>query len=30
MWTGSRSQLDPQPGCRTGLLMAEVFTAAVN
>lgn len=30
VWTDSRLQLDSQPGCRTGLLMEEVFTAAVK
>ncbi len=29
IWTDSRRQLDPLPGCRTGLAMEEVFTAAV-
>ena len=29
IWTDSRRQLDPAPGCRTGLAMEEVFTARV-
>ena len=30
IWTDSRHQLAPMPGCRTGLAMEEVFTAAVT
>jgi hypothetical protein len=30
IWTDSRAQLDPFAGCRTGLAMEEVFTAAVT
>jgi hypothetical protein len=30
IWTDTRFQMDPAPGCRTGLLMEEVFTAAVK
>jgi hypothetical protein len=30
IWTDSRNQLRPLPGCRTGLAMEEVFTAAVS
>ncbi len=30
IWTDSRLNTDPAPGCRTGLLMEEVFTAAVR
>src|SRR5690349_2279591 len=30
IWTDSRRQLDPQPGCSTGLLMEEVFTGLVK
>ena len=30
IWTDSRIQLAPRPGCRTGLAMEEVFTAAVT
>ena len=30
IWTDSRSNTDPVPGCRTGLRMEEVFTAAVK
>jgi hypothetical protein len=30
VWTDSRRQSYGQPGCRTGLLMEEVFTAAVQ
>ena len=30
IWTDSRSQLDPLPGCRTNLAMEEVFTATVS
>jgi hypothetical protein len=29
LWTDSRRQLAPLPGCRTGLAMEEVFTAAI-
>jgi len=29
IWTDSRHQLDPLPGCRTGLAMEEVFSATV-
>jgi hypothetical protein len=29
-WTDSRKQLDARSGCRTGLAMEEVFTAAVT
>jgi hypothetical protein len=29
IWTDSRNQLDPLPGCRTGLAMEEVFTATI-
>jgi hypothetical protein len=29
VWTDSRSQLEPRPGCRTGLAMEEVFTATI-
>jgi hypothetical protein len=29
IWTDSRLQLNPLPGCRTGLAMEEVFTAKV-
>ncbi len=30
LWTDSRRQLDPAPGCRTGVAMEEVFTATVQ
>ena len=30
IWTDSRHQLVALPGCRTGLAMEEVFTAAVS
>ncbi len=30
IWTDSRLQLSPLPGCRTGLAMEEVFTALVK
>ena len=30
IWTDSRRQLEPLPGCRTGLAMEEVFTATVR
>ncbi len=30
IWTDSRLQLSPLPGCRTGLAMEEVFTAVVK
>jgi hypothetical protein len=30
IWTDSRNQLHPLPGCRTGLAMEEVFAAAVS
>ena len=30
IWTDSRNQLSPSSGCRTGLAMEEVFTAAVR
>jgi hypothetical protein len=30
IWTDSRANTDPAPGCRTGLKMEEVFTAAVK
>jgi hypothetical protein len=30
IWTDSRDQLKPTAGCRTGLAMEEVFTAAVE
>jgi hypothetical protein len=30
VWTDSRSQLNPLPGCRTNLAMEEVFTATVS
>jgi hypothetical protein len=30
IWTDSRNQLLARPGCRTGLAMEEVFTAAVS
>jgi hypothetical protein len=30
IWTDSRKQLAPLPGCRTGLAMEEVFSAAVT
>jgi len=30
IWTDSRRQLDPLPGCRTGLAMEEVFTAKIK
>jgi hypothetical protein len=30
IWTDSRRQLDPAPGCRTGLAMEEVFSAKVG
>jgi hypothetical protein len=30
IWTDSRRQLDPAPGCRTGLAMEEVFSASVS
>jgi len=30
IWTDSRIQRDPLPGCRTGLAMEEVFTATVT
>jgi hypothetical protein len=30
IWTDSRRQLDPAPGCRTGLAMEEVFSARVG
>ena len=30
IWTDSRQNTDPAPGCRTGLAMEEVFTAAVK
>jgi hypothetical protein len=30
IWTDSRNQLNPLPGCRTGLAMEEVFTAAIT
>ena len=30
MWTDSRNQLRALPGCRTGLAMEDVFTAAVS
>ena len=30
IWTDSRKQLDPSPGCSTGLAMEEVFTAKVR
>ena len=30
IWTDSRLQLSPSPGCRTGLAMEEVFTAVVK
>jgi hypothetical protein len=30
IWTDSRANLDPAPGCRTGIKMEEVFTAAVK
>ena len=30
IWTDSRVNSDPAPGCRTGLAMEEVFTAAVK
>ena len=30
IWTDSRVNTDPAPGCRTGLKMEEVFTAAVK
>ncbi len=30
IWTDSRRQLAPLPGCRTGLAMEEVFSAAVT
>jgi hypothetical protein len=30
IWTDSRANTDPAPGCRTGLRMEEVFTAAVK
>jgi hypothetical protein len=30
IWTDSRRNLDPLPGCRTGLAMEEVFTARVR
>jgi hypothetical protein len=30
IWTDSRRQLDPLPGCSRGLAMEEVFTATVR
>jgi len=30
IWTDSRQNTDPAPGCRTGMAMEEVFTAAVK
>jgi len=30
IWTDSRNQLDPATGCRTNLLMEEVYTASVK
>jgi len=30
IWTDSRRQLDPSSGCRTNLLMEEVFTAIIR
>jgi hypothetical protein len=30
IWTDSRAQLTPSTGCRTGLTMEEVFTAAIQ
>jgi len=30
IWTDSRANTDPAPGCRTGLAMEEVFTATVE
>jgi hypothetical protein len=30
IWTDSRNQLNPLPGCRTGLAMEEVFTARIG
>ncbi len=30
IWTDSRQNTDPAPGCRTGMAMEEVFTAAVQ
>jgi hypothetical protein len=30
IWTDSRDQLNPSPGCRTGLAMEEVFSATVR
>ena len=30
LWTDSRNQLAPAPGCRRGLAMEEVFTAAIQ
>jgi hypothetical protein len=30
IWTDSRDQLKPTAGCRTGLAMEAVFTAAVK
>ena len=30
IWTDSRRQLDPIPGCSSGLAMEEVFTATIK
>ena len=30
IWTDSRANLDPAPGCSRGIKMEEVFTAAVK
>ena len=30
IWTDSRRQLDPLPGCSSGLAMEEVFTATIK
>jgi hypothetical protein len=30
IWTDSRNQLNPLPGCRTGLAMEEVFAAMIT